>query len=357
MIAIVRNITERKHDQEQLMLSQANLNATINNTEIHIWSVDRNLDLLTFNKPFARYMAKRYGITLAAGSGIFGKLYTSVDSEMARAWEVHYRRALRGEIVTFEGSEGEETFQYSLSPIIEEDKTIGVTVIAENISERKRRDLELAEANKKIGELKLMALRAVMNPHFVFNVLSSIQFFIARNDKINAIQYLSTFSRLIRGILTHSVKNSIRLSDEIEMLKNYVQLEMTRFEGKFDFTLNIQPGVDTDSISVPSLLIQPYVENAILHGLYNKNGRGTLSISIQQSDDAVIFEIEDNGIGREEAMKLKRLNSPSHKSMGSKLTEERLKLINQQSPTVLDIVDLKKDGLPSGTRVSIRVAL
>lgn len=358
MIAIVRDITERKENQEKLMISQANLNATINNTEIHIWSVDRNFNLLTFNKPFAQYIWRTYDIELRLGTRIFGHLNTPAAIEMTRKWSRHYLRALTGEIVSLEESNlGGECFQYSLSPIIEEDNVIGVSIIAENVTERKSRDRELAEANKKIGELKLMALRSVMNPHFIFNVLSSIQFFIAKNDKLNAINYLSTFSKLIRSILTHSVNNTIKLADEIAMLKNYVQLEMTRFENKFDFILNIDSGIDIDASEIPSLLIQPYVENAILHGLYNKHGKGTLSISIQKKDAALIFEIEDDGIGREAAMKIKQQNSLSHKSMGIKLTEERLRLINQQYHASFSIDDLMKDNIPCGTKVKICVTL
>jgi LytS/YehU family sensor histidine kinase len=225
----------------------------------------------------------------------------------------------------------------------------------EDITERKANVRELAEANKKVGELKLVALRSVMSPHFIFNVLNSIQFFIAKNDRLNAINYLSTFSKLMRSILTHSVTNKISLAEEIEMLKNYVQLEMARFEDKFNFVLQVDPEVDIDGIEIPSLLIQPYVENAILHGLYNKDTPGTLVVRIHEQDEAIIFEIEDNGVGREAAMKISHQNFPAHKSMGIQLTEERLKLINQQQRAAFEIEDLVRENQACGTRVRIRV--
>jgi len=190
-----------------------------------------------------------------------------------------------------------------LSPIVEGDQIIGVSIVAENVTKRKAHDRELAEANKKIEELKLMALRSVMSPHFIFNVLNSIQFFIAKNDRLNAINYLSTFSKLIRSILNHSVTNKIKLGEEVEMLKNYVHLEMTRFEDKFSFVMDVADTFDLDAVEIPSLLIQPYVENAILHGLYNKKLPGTLTIRIKEGEDSVVFEIEDDGVGREEAMR------------------------------------------------------
>jgi len=352
-VSHVEDITEEKKAEEKFMVSQANLNATINNTEVMIWSVDRNLRLLTFNREFFRYMQDRYGLELQPG--ILTR--DSIGPELADWWEQKYYQALAGEKVTIEATRFGIDFQYSLSPIIEREQIIGVSVFADNVTERKNRDRELAEANKKIAELKLMALRSVMSPHFVFNVLNSIQFFIAKNDRLNAINYLSTFSKLIRSILTHSVTNKIRLDDEIEMLKNYVHLEMTRFENKFTFNLKIDPDVDVSAIEIPSLLIQPYVENAILHGLYNKSDQGTLEISIYENDDAVIFEIQDDGIGREEAMKLRQRNFPVHKSMGIKLTEERLKLINQHHHAAFEIEDLVNEKGPCGTRVRIRVTI
>jgi LytS/YehU family sensor histidine kinase len=202
-----------------------------------------------------------------------------------------------------------------------------------------------------------MALRSVMSPHFIFNVLNAIQYYIAKNDRLNAINYLSTFSKLVRSILTHSVSNKITLAEEIEMLKNYISLEMLRFENKFDFNIEVIDQVDIDNIEIPSLLIQPYVENAILHGLYNKNEKGTLSIRIKEEDEVVIFEIEDDGVGREVATKLRQQNFPSHKSMGVKLTEERLKLINSQNLADFEIEDLVDARGPSGTRVTIRITL
>jgi LytS/YehU family sensor histidine kinase len=129
---------------------------------------------------------------------------------------------------------------------------------------------------------------------------------------------------------------------------------MTRFENKFDFILKLDPDLDSDSIEIPSLLIQPYVENAILHGLYNKLDHGILSIAVSEKDDTLIFVIEDNGIGRQAALKLKQQSFPLHKSMGIRLTEERLKLINQHHHTTFHIEDLDH---PFGTRVTVRIKL
>ena len=195
-----------------------------------------------------------------------------------------------------------------------------------------------------------------MNPHFIFNALNSIQFFIAQNDRKNAISYLSTFSKLIRGVLNNSVNNKIRLSEELELLQYYVNLELVRFDNKFDFILTVDEKLDTESVEIPSLLIQPYVENAIIHGLYNKSDRGALKISVnKETEDMILFEIEDDGIGRAAATELKKKNFPSHKSMGIALTEDRLRLINAQDSVSFETNDLYNDSRPAGTRVKIWV--
>lgn len=232
-----------------------------------------------------------------------------------------------------------------------------VMAIARDVTLRNAHERDLLNANSKIEELRLTALRAVMSPHFVFNVLNSVQFFIAKNDRENAIKYLSTFSKLVRNVLMQSMHAKIKLSDEIEMLRNYVDLEMTRFQGKFNFKFDVDPAIDVSDIEIPSLLIQPFVENAIIHGLYNKTEPGTLLIRIKEREGMLIFEVEDDGIGREAAMTLLHQNFPHHDSLGSKVTEERLHLIAQRHQVTFQIEDLKSNDGPLGTRVIIGIGI
>jgi PAS domain S-box-containing protein len=342
---------ERRQEQNELDKAKANLEATMNNTEIMIWSVDREFNLLTFNEPFRSYNERFLNIELKAGFN-----HRSVmDGERSKKWDERYLRALSGEQVIEEFASNGIDFRFSLSPIIEKGNVIGVSAFAENVTERNIQNKALVEANKKIGEFRVMALRSVMNPHFIFNVLNSIQFFIANNERMNAINYLSTFSKLIRMVLTHSVSDRITLAEEIEMLENYIQLEKVRFEDKFDYFFEIEETLCPDDLRIPSLLIQPYVENAILHGLYNKKDHGKLIIRVKGTDDHIAVEIEDDGVGREGSAKLKSPNQPSHKSMGTKLTEERLKLINEQSGVAVSFTDLMKNGAAAGTRVTLNI--
>jgi LytS/YehU family sensor histidine kinase len=149
----------------------------------------------------------------------------------------------------------------------------------------------------------------------------------------------------------------VKLSEEVELLTHYVNLELLRFENKFEFLLNIAPDLDVDKIEIPSLLIQPYVENAIVHGLYNKPTKGTLRVSARLDDNFVLFEIEDNGVGRAHARKLRKQNFPQHKSMGTILSEERLKLVNLEEKASLEIIDLFNGQNARGTLVKIWVAM
>ncbi len=209
----------QRNSNEQLMLSEANLNATINNTTLLVWSVNNDYTLIALNEPVKNYFRTNYGIELKQGEKMIPDDATDPNSvRLRRKWTKRYDRALAGEIFKESKQIGERYMDYSLSPIIGADGITGVSVFAEDVTERIQRERELANANKTIGELKLMALRSVMNPHFIFNALNSIQFFIAKNDRLNAINYLSTFSKLIRGILTNSVNNKVKLSEEIELL-------------------------------------------------------------------------------------------------------------------------------------------
>jgi PAS domain S-box-containing protein len=347
----------RKSQEAELNQFQANLRATINNTEILIWSVDRNFNLLTYNEPYARHMKERYNHEVKIGAYLFPEAVSEDWVANIAKWTNLLMRALTGEIVKFEDTRFDKSYVYSLSPIIENGKVFGVSVFADDVTEQRESEKALADAQIKIGQFRLAALRSVMNPHFIFNALNSIQFFITKNDRLNAINYLSTFSKLIRGIISNAVHNTIKLSEEIELLKHYVNLEMLRFENKFTFNLIVDQDLDIDTIEIPSLLIQPYVENAILHGLYNKLEPGRLVITVKAHENGVVVVIEDNGIGRRAAAELRAKNFPNHKSIAMALTEERLRLINTNNPVSFAVEDLIENGHACGTRIMIFISL
>lgn len=354
MIAdMIRLYLSRRYEAEALRKIEANQSATINNTNFLIWSVNQEHELISFNKPFAAFSEQYLGIKVHIGIKLTDE-HTDMAEIKAR-WTERYNRALMGETFKVSAEFVGRNYEYSLNPIVEEGRIIGVSVFGEDITERVKMEQEMLTVNKQLGELRLMALRSAMNPHFIFNCLNSIQYYIMDNDQINAVKYLSTFSKLIRSILNHSVKSRVRLAEELELLKHYVQLESLRFEDKFDFELHVDPMIDVESVEIPSMLIQPYVENAILHGLYNKKGRGKLKISVKGGEGSITVEIEDDGIGRKAAADMKPLNLPRHRSMGTALTEERLKLINADATASVEITDLETEYSPAGTRVSVRI--
>jgi hypothetical protein len=212
-----------------------------------------------------------------------------------------------------------------------------------------------AEFQRQATELELQALRAQMNPHFIFNCLNSINRFIIKNDAAKAADYLTKFAKLIRIVLQQSGKPFIPLEDELKYLQLYMDLEALRFEKPFTYEINCD-GIDTSSVMIPTLLIQPFVENAIRHGLHAKaNGNGAINININLQGDILHCKICDNGIGRAAAIIKEETGK---KSMGINLTQHRLQLIDpaKQERVGIKIHDLINDsGHNAGTCVDIKI--
>ncbi len=208
----------------------------------------------------------------------------------------------------------------------------------------------------KIIELKQKNLNQQMNPHFVYNCLTSIQSYIFQNDTPKSLEYLSKFSRLMRKILESSQNQYMSVHDEIEILTLYLKLESIRFKGKFDYDIFVDDRIDTILFKIPSLLIQPFVENSLWHGIQNKAGKGKIQVSFNLADKSIFCAIEDNGIGREDAEKIKQSRITNHISLGGSITQTRMKLLKSLYGSKLGIryVDLKDiDNKPTGTRVEL----
>jgi ligand-binding sensor domain-containing protein len=211
-----------------------------------------------------------------------------------------------------------------------------------------------ASLNQKIAESEMTALRAQMNPHFIFNSLNSINSFIVENKTHLASDYLTKFSRLMRLILDNSKNESITLEKEMETLKLYLLMESIRFDKKFDYTIFIEPGIDQEQVRVPPMIIQPYVENSIWHGLLHKKEKGKVMVQIKKIAVGLEISIEDNGIGRERAVALKSKNSHARKSYGMQITNERVSQLNEKN--IVKISDLRNhEGHATGTKVIIRL--
>jgi sensor histidine kinase YesM len=212
---------------------------------------------------------------------------------------------------------------------------------------------------KAIKESELRTLRSQINPHFVFNSLNSIKSYILTHRSIEAAEYLTDFSVLMRSILQHSKEQLISLTDELETAVLYVKLEKLRFEDNFEFIYELDSRIDTDEILTPPMLLQPYIENAIKHGLMNKHEKRVLELKIRQLTSSIEIIIEDNGIGREQASLLRK-NIPKYQSMGMNINDERIKLLSQANDLHIQImIEDKKsgEGIPLGTKVTIHIPI
>jgi ligand-binding sensor domain-containing protein len=223
----------------------------------------------------------------------------------------------------------------------------------------RRREQEKAALQQKLNDLEQMALRAQMNPHFIFNCLNSIQNFIITNNLEATNQYLTEFAYLIRQTLDNSDKGAIPVANEIKYLTRYLEMEKMRFGNSFNYTIETDPQIDIDSTKIPTMMLQPYVENCIRHGVRNKKeGMGLVEIKFLQNRNGLVCIVQDNGIGREKAHELKSHRHVEYQSKGMSLTADRINILNRQHTQqitieVIDLKDAKQQAL--GTRVSIHI--
>jgi len=204
--------------------------------------------------------------------------------------------------------------------------------------------------------LALKSMRSQMNPHFIFNALNSVNSFIAVNDERSANRYLSEFSALMRSVLENSDEDFIPLTKEIELLELYVKLEHNRFKDKFEYTINIDKEIQLANFSIPPMLLQPYIENAIWHGLRYKKEKGTLSISMnQKTNDIIDIIIEDNGVGRKKSMEMKTKNQLKQKSKGMSTIKNRIAILNDMYKDKVTV--MINDALPNETGTKVTLTL
>jgi PAS domain-containing protein/two-component sensor histidine kinase len=376
LIGVSYDVTELKKNEIKLIENEALLNNIIDHLPIGLQIFDDQGYSLKMNEAQSRLLGLK---NREEGIGTFNALRDSVNAHIGM--DKLFRKAFNGEIIEnvelaidFKalqdvryGRTDLVWYNLWLFPLFnKEGKVQAIINLLADITGRKlseekieQKNEELIEVNKMIADYKLMALRSAMNPHFIFNAMNSIQYFISKNERENALVYLSLFSKLIRNILTGTLENKTTVHHEMETLQNYIELENLRFDMKFKIEYEIDESLDIRQMEIPSLLLQPYVENAILHGLYNKKGNGLLKIKIlAHKENTIIFVVEDNGIGREEAKKIKMANQiHNHKSVGMIVTKERLDIINKTNKVSVKITDLSDKGEAVGTRIEIYVEI
>ena len=234
-----------------------------------------------------------------------------------------------------------------------------ITISVFTIRARLAKIREEARIERELNKLEGMALRLQMNPHFIFNALDSISTFIFKNEPKQAVRYLSSFARLIRATLESAHENLIPLRTEVDILKSYLELERLRTEERMQFSIECDEELQ-ESLMVPPLVIQPYIENAVKHGLKPIKGEGWVKVRFTEEEDCLLVEIEDNGIGRQAASEIaqKRMGFEKGKSMSMSITAQRLKLLKQAlgKEVKVDITDKFSPDLKGlGTLVRVRL--
>ena len=235
------------------------------------------------------------------------------------------------------------------------ERTAEIEVKSELLEKEKEEKL-MAEFDKQIAEAQLTALNAQMNPHFIFNCMNSIQKYILKNEKSKALDFLQNFSDLMRSVLDSSTKTKIVLDEEIKMLEKYILLEQQRLDHKFDYSIEIAGDLQTDFFEIPGMIIQPYLENAIWHGLMNKADRGRLNVSFERQNGSIRCVVEDNGVGRRRAAELASQSSVKRKSYGMTISQKRMELLQKENLDIpeIQVEDLGLNGYSgTGTRVTI----
>jgi len=226
------------------------------------------------------------------------------------------------------------------------------------IRQIRKTELLKTKHNAQLTELRMEALRAQMNPHFIFNSLNSINRYIIKSDAKSSSYYLTKFAKLMRLILDNSKSKKVVLSNELEALKLYMEIESMRFDHKFVYEIRIADNVDPNILEIPPLIIQPYVENAIWHGLLPKDSPGKINLDISMENDFLRIELTDDGIGRIKSQEFRNEQNLTRKSLGMKLTEERLKMATENIETAghQEIIDLyDSSGKPTGTKVILKI--
>ncbi|MBE0648658.1 MAG: histidine kinase [Bacteroidales bacterium] len=239
---------------------------------------------------------------------------------------------------------------------------IGLVILHWRAKQIRKQEKKKADIRLELNSLEMKAMKAQMNPHFIFNAINSIQSFILSNNVDKALYYLSMFSKLVRKTLENSSKDLIPLYEELTYLDFYIELEKMRFEGEFTASTEIDPQLPLETVMIPPMIIQPFVENAIKHGLLKLEKTGHLKIEVKKLDpDRFQFVIEDNGIGRLRASEMKQYERQSYKSKGLEITNTRMRLLNENSLSgkfeivTADLTDA--NGNPAGTRVEVTFPL
>jgi len=351
-------------DAEKYLLQALNLSESIGDLS-GVMEINQNLSMLYSETNNYKKAVEHYKLAMAAKDSLFSE---DKAKEITRK-EMNYTFDKKQDSIKAVQDKKDALAKADL----EKQKVIrnsiaggaGILVLSAIISfafyKRRRDAIEKQKEtsfNLQVSETEMKALRSQMNPHFIFNALQSIQTFLLNHKSEEANTYLLKFSKLMRLVLENSRYQEVPLKDDLRALKLYMQLESIRLPHPFTYTIHLDETIDPETTTIPPLILQPFVENAIWHGLRNKNEAGHIDIYISEKDQVLHSVVEDNGVGRNGS---KGSEQPIKKeSLGVKLTEERLKILNEQKKTKAQfkVIDLfTEENRPAGTRVELSLPL
>jgi len=342
-------ITDRivlKHDQNSFSVSFAALdylNPFKNRYEFFLENYDKNWNSLELGDHIAEYTQVppgNYSMHVVGSNNLGISADNVLYIKIVPAWW--------------------QTLLFKISVVLTSIALLMLIIVIRYRSIQRKHEMETSLLNirNELIDSQKFALRSQMNPHFIFNSLNSIQNFVLKNDVDSANYYLSNFSTMMRKVLEYSQHNFISLSEETQLIELYLKMEKLRFPGKFETIITIDPNIDIYQAKIPPMLLQPYLENAILHGLQLIKHRGLLELIVNKTGDHMEILIKDNGIGREKAMLIRQRQA--HKSKGLKNIEKRIQLYNRlnERPIIVDIQDLINDNdEANGTLVRLQIPL
>ncbi len=329
-ITLVQDITSLKLVETELLRSETKLNSILENANEITCIVDSDGSIKYVGPSVERLLG--YQSYKVIGANIFDFIHPDeVDEGMklfhdklVNGGEVKYR------VYRLRNQAGDwRYFRVLFTDLMENDFINGIVINAQDVTEVTLAYDKLEEESQKTNRFHSQLLSAQLNPHFMFNALNSIQYYILDNSPEPAIDFLSNFAKLIRLALQNSRYEFISITEEVNFLETYLKLEKLRFDNKFDFTINLSEELDEDDAGIPPMLVQPVVENAIIHGIANLQTKGHIEIEFDSMDDICICKVSDNGVGRERAKADKQMRTGGkYESISSSILQTRINLLN-----------------------------
>lgn len=352
----IRYALQRKHSLDQLRKSDKKFRSYAENAPNLILEVDEKGVIQYLNRGI-QGLPKKEAIGKSMFSFIEKKHRVDALKRLRNVFEQGVSETYEAQGIGPNGTIS--WYQSNMGPITGDDgKVESVIIIAQDITNQKNAQILSENEHNQAIQYQSMLLSSQINPHFIFNALNSIQYYILHESVEPALEFISEFSKLMRSVLGNSLHEQISISDEVDFLELYLDLEQKRYGDKFEYEIIVDERLDTDELQIAPMLLQPYVENTVVHGVGNLPSGGLISIRFFEEEGCVKCTIMDNGVGRKRAEELKqlRIGGQRHQSMGMGITGTRLNLLNALGKGRFDVEveDLAgEDDQPKGTRITV----